>query len=143
MSLERLLITCFVLALLSPLPAVAGADKSSVLFIAVDDLNDLYPTLVDLCQVSGPGTLCGESLVPLLRSPANSTDRAVVTLFDRDNVSLRTEQWRFIRYADGAEELYDLIQDPQEWHNLAVSADHAKIRTLLRDRLNRLYRVKQ
>jgi len=134
---------CFVLAQLNPSQAVDAPDKPSVLFIAVDDLNDLYPTLVDLCQVSGPGTLCGESLVPLLRSPASSTDRGVVTLFDLDNVSLRTEQWRLIRYADGSEELYDLIQDPHERHNLAVSADHAKTRTMLRDRLNRLYRVNQ
>ncbi|NQV35084.1 MAG: sulfatase-like hydrolase/transferase, partial [Phycisphaeraceae bacterium] len=40
MSLKRLLITCFVLALLNPLQAADSAEKPSVLFIAVDDLND-------------------------------------------------------------------------------------------------------
>jgi len=101
-------------------------------------LIDLYPTLVDLCGVPGPGLLSGQSLGPLLREPSRHTGRAVVTMFDPGNVSLRTEQWRFIRYGDGSEELYDLQQDPHEWTNLAGSIDHAKTKRLLSDRLNRL-----
>ena len=106
-------------------------------------LIDLYPTLLDLCQVTGPDTLSGESLVPCLRSPGRSTDRAVVTLFDRGNVSLRSGQWRFIRYADGSEELYDLLKDPHEWTNLAGSPGHARIKSRLNERLTRLHRVNQ
>ncbi len=106
-------------------------------------LIDLYPTLLDLCQVSGPDTLFGRSLVPCLREPGRSTGHAVVTLFDRGNVSLRTGQWRFIRYADGSEELYDLLEDPHEWTNLAGSTDHARTKTLLNERLTRLYRVNE
>lgn len=29
------------------------------------------------------------------------------------------ERWRYFRYADGSEELYDHINDPNEWDNLA------------------------
>jgi hypothetical protein len=41
--------------------------------------------------------------------PAKGTDnpRHVVTTFDPGNVTLRTERWRYIRYSDGSEELYD------------------------------------
>ncbi len=35
------------------------------------------------------------------------------------NWSLRTVNWRNIRYRNGAEELYDHRTDPREWTNLA------------------------
>jgi len=35
------------------------------------------------------------------------------------NHAVRSEQWRYIRYADGGEELYDEAKDPYEWCNLA------------------------
>ena len=34
--------------------------------------------------------------------------------------------WRYIRYADGSEELYDLKADPNEWMNLAKDAKYAE-----------------
>ena len=88
-------------------------------------LIDLYPTLTELCGIKAPGKLDGESLVPLLREPKRSTGRAVVTMFDPGNTSLRTERWRFIRYADGSEELYDHRNDPKEWNNLIGLKKHA------------------
>ena len=37
----------------------------------------------------------------------------------KGNHAVRTEQWRYIHYADGSEELYDHKNDPHEWHNVA------------------------
>jgi arylsulfatase A-like enzyme len=37
----------------------------------------------------------------------------------------RDERWRYIRYADGSEELYDHQNDPHEWTNLAAKPEHA------------------
>ena len=91
-------------------------------------LLDLYPTLVELCGLKGPGKLDGQSLVPLLRQPDRSTGRVVVTTFDRGNISLRGERWRYIRYGSGEEELYDLKADPNEWFNLAGRPEHAATR---------------
>ena len=48
-------------------------------------------------------------------------------MFDKGNVSLRDKQWRYIRYADESEELYDLIADPNEWHNVAGASDHNSV----------------
>ena len=100
-------------------------------------LIDLYPTLVELCDLAGPDTLDGQSLVPLMREPKRRTGRGIVTMFDRGNASLRTDRWRYIRYADGSEELYDHRTDPNEWNNLVESIDHAKTKDRLSKRLDR------
>lgn len=82
-------------------------------------LIDLYPTLIDLCGVAARPGLAGESLGPLLRNPAAASDRHVVTTFDAGNYALSGARWRYLRYADGQEELYDAVNDPHEWTNLA------------------------
>jgi len=97
-------------------------------------LIDLYPTLAELCGVMPPEGLDGRCLVPLLRNPSLSTGRAIITTFDPGNVTLRTDRWRYIRYADGSEELYDHRADPNEWNNLAKDPNHAR-------RINQLRRV--
>ena len=76
-------------------------------------------------------SLCALALLPLLREPANETGRVLPTTFDRGNLSLRTTRWRYLRYANGEEELYDLKADPNEWTNLANDPKYAE----LKDRL--------
>ncbi len=88
-------------------------------------LIDLYPTLVELCHLDPPDALDGQSLVPLLCAPNQPTGRTVVTTFDPGNVTLRTDHWRYIRYADGSDELYDHESDRHEWKNLASDPKHA------------------
>jgi len=102
-------------------------------------LIDLYPTLVDLCGIEGPKRLDGQSLESLLEDPTQDTDRALVTSFDSGNNSLRTKRWRFIRYVDGSEELYDLNQDPNEWNNLTQSDKHKKTKAKLSQQLSMKY----
>jgi hypothetical protein len=77
--------------------------------------------------VQPPDSLDGQSLVPLLKDPQGSTGRVVLTSFDPGNVSLRSLQWRYIRYADETEEFYDLMNDPNEWANLAGKTEHEKL----------------
>ena len=42
---------------------------------------------------------------------------------------MRTEAWRYIRYADGSEELYDEAKDPREWVNLAGKPELASVKS--------------
>lgn len=104
------------------------------------NLIDLYPTLVDFCRVPPPPhKFDGQSLVPNLKNPHQSTGRTSLTVFDKGNSSLRTDRWRYIRYNEGSEELYDLRADPNEWRNLAGKKKHANIRRDLAGKLdNRL-----
>ena len=83
-------------------------------------LLDVYPTLSDLCGLSqAEGPLDGHSLLPLLKDPEAEPERAVVTTHGRNNHAVRSGRFRYIRYADGGEELYDMTKDPHEWTNLA------------------------
>ena len=82
-------------------------------------LLDLYPTLSDLSGLHAPEHLEGMSLKPLLLSPQTQPNRAVVTTYQFNNHSVRSRYWRYTRYADGSEELYDHRKDAAERHNIA------------------------
>ncbi|NIP94692.1 MAG: sulfatase, partial [Akkermansiaceae bacterium] len=95
------------------------------------ELLDLYPTLVDLLDLPENKTLEGHSLVPQLKDAQAPRPWPAITTHNHDNHGIRTEKWRYIRYADGSEELYDMEKDPHEWNNLAASVSHeAKKREL-------------
>ena len=98
-------------------------------------LIDLYPTLVDLAGLPAPSHLDGQSLRPLLEDPTADTQRGAVTTFGRDNYSLRSGPYRYIRYFDGSEELYDRAADSHEWNNLAGDPQRAD---LIRDLAEKL-----
>jgi arylsulfatase A-like enzyme len=89
------------------------------------ELLDIYPTLVELCGLSGRNDLEGHSLVPQLQDPQAERPWPAITSHNQGNHGVRTERWRYIRYADGSEELYDLRNDPREWTNLAGDPEYA------------------
>ena len=89
---------------------------------------DIYPTLIELCGLSEKDGLEGQSLVPLLRNPEAEWERPALTTHGRNNHSLRTERYRYIRYSDGTEELYDHDKDELEWNNLAGNPKYVEIK---------------
>ncbi|MBI4905945.1 MAG: sulfatase [Acidobacteria bacterium] len=91
-------------------------------------LMDIYPTLVELHGLSAKAGLEGTSLVPLLRNPVAAWDRPALTTYGRNNHSVRSERFRYIRYSDGTEELYDHQDDELEWHNLAGNPQYEAVK---------------
>ena len=108
-------------------------------------LIDLFPTLVDLCGLEGSTMksdkghpLDGHSLKRLLQDPElgewDGPNAALTALYkwrmkydpSEESYSLRFKDWRYIRYENGKEELYDTVADPFEWTNLAGQARHSR-----------------
>jgi arylsulfatase A-like enzyme len=85
-------------------------------------LIDVYPSLTDLCGLPTPEHLDGVPLTGLVDAPEADSPALrtpELTVHGRSNYSLRDERWRYTRYFDGSEELYDHQADHYEWENLA------------------------
>jgi arylsulfatase A-like enzyme len=91
------------------------------------ELLDLYPTLIELCGLSPRTDLEGISLMPQLKDATTKRERPAITSHNQGNHGIRSERWRYIRYADGTEELYDVQSDPREWTNLASRQELAPV----------------
>lgn len=92
---------------------------------------DFYPTFVDLAGGHLPEhqTIDGLSLKPVLADPAARLPRNALHWHyphyhhDRPASSIREREWKLIEYLDGTGdlELYHLVEDIGEQHNLAGS----------------------
>ena len=112
--------------------SVPGQKNPGHATAALSEYVDIFPTLTELCGLPPRSGLEGHSLVPQLKNANAPRPWPAITTHNRGNHSVRSEDWRYIRYADGSEELYDHRSDPHEWTNLvheatseAVVRDHA------------------
>jgi arylsulfatase A-like enzyme len=101
------------------------------------DLTSVYATTCQLAGLPVPRHVEGVSLQPLLRNPTSAWSTPAITTHGRGNHAVRLSQWRYIRYADGSEELYDQSRDPYEWKNLASDSQLATIKANLAKHLPR------
>ncbi|WP_297089330.1 sulfatase [uncultured Draconibacterium sp.] len=90
-------------------------------------LLDIYPTLLDLCQLPELPKLEGNSLTPLIENPEMEWDKPVLNTWYYKNHAVRSNNWRYIKYRDGGEELYDHRNDPGEHVNLASNPSYADV----------------
>ena len=90
-------------------------------------LIDLYPTMLQMCGLPAKKSNQGDSLVPLLKNPSANWRFSTLTTYARGNHTLRSERYRYLRFEDGSEELYDHAEDPNEWTNLATRLKYAKL----------------
>ena len=94
-------------------------------------LVDTYPTLCDFAGIPMPEHLDGTSVVPLLKDPSATRDAAFIS-YGPENTALQTERYRYIRYEDGSEELYDHQNDPHEWTNQCSNPEFTALKEKLK-----------
>ncbi|TGV04738.1 sulfatase [Flavivirga rizhaonensis] len=83
---------------------------------------DLYPTLMELCNVNMPHKTDGNSLVKIIKKPKIIQSKNVSYGYYKNGISLRTEQYRMTKYFRKSQptiELFDLLKDPYETTNIA------------------------
>lgn len=91
------------------------------------DLMSIYPTLCELASIPVPSHVEGVSILSLLADPEAPWEPPAITTHGFGNHAVRSERWRYIRYADKSEELYDHEADPYEWTNLASRPEHTEV----------------
>ncbi len=110
---------------------VPGVTKPGSVCERTVDHMALYPTLCDLCGIPIPKHVQGKSIRALLTDPKAEWNKPALTTHLFNNHGVRDERWRYIRYANGDEELYDHDNDPNEWTNLAKKSEFGEIKTKL------------
>ncbi|MBK8042405.1 MAG: sulfatase-like hydrolase/transferase [Haliscomenobacter sp.] len=88
-------------------------------------LMDLFPTILDLLNQPKPDFLEGQSLAGLLKKPTSKRSVPAVVTYPEGSHSVVFQQWNYILYKDGSEELYNHLSDPNEYANLATSPNTA------------------
>jgi arylsulfatase A-like enzyme len=96
---------------------------------------DIYPTLCDLCGIPIPEGLEGISMKPLLKDPDITWKKGAITSAGK-NMSIHTQCWRYSEYEDGGLELYDKMNDPGEFDNLALNPEYSDTINKLSELLN-------
>ncbi len=90
-------------------------------------LLDVYPTVIDALDLDASTDLDGHSLIPLISNPDAQWPHMAITYVGRGTETIRHKRWRYTRYFDGSEELYDHKRDPHEWNNLIDDPEYANI----------------
>ena len=103
-------------------PGVPAGKESAALVY----LHDLKPTIEELAgrpvAPLSPDETASRSLVPWWREPAAAAARSCLLLAFTDTMrAVRTSRWKLIRYPQTDQsQLFDLVADPHERHNLAA-----------------------
>ncbi|MDF9798530.1 arylsulfatase A-like enzyme [Catalinimonas alkaloidigena] len=101
---------------------VPGMEGNAAVNTVVETV-DIYPTLMELSDIEPAYPTDGESLMPLLREPAQGSNELAYSYFRR-GATVRNARYRLTKYFREEEpliELFDHVNDPYESENIAES----------------------
>jgi arylsulfatase A-like enzyme len=99
----------------------AGNTSAGKTCAAPVQLVDIYPTILDMAGIPQNKKNNGHSLLPLIQKPSfKKWPYPALTFYGPKNVSVVKDNHQLIQYEDNSQELYDLVQDPNEWKNLVL-----------------------
>jgi arylsulfatase A-like enzyme len=110
--------------------SVPGNTKNAKCELPVEML-DIYPTLVDLCGLPSYEKNEGRSLSALVDAPSKGAENYAITTYGRNNHAVVSDGFRYIHYENGAEELYNRENDPNEWDNIAEKGESKEVKEKL------------
>jgi len=115
-----------------------GREKSQVkgrTYADAVSLINVYKTIADYTGTEIPTYVDGESLVPIVNDASLKLENPTIIAWGRGNYSVRTKSYRYTRYFDGGEELYNHNNDPNEWTNLANNPNYESLKNDLKGHL--------
>ena len=115
------------------------------------ELLDLYPTLTELAGLPQDPGVQGQSLTALLEDSTTTLSRRDALIQVSKGFGLRSGKWAFMWYPPQKKKnklegfmLYDMEKDPRQHTNLAMKAEHSRVKIQLLERLqNRLAAARQ
>ncbi|MBI4517333.1 MAG: sulfatase [Deltaproteobacteria bacterium] len=113
-----------------------GHVRAAARVAAQVSVTDIAPTIVDLLGFPVPPGLDGVTIAPVLRGEPFSRRAALSEnmLFAEERTGFRTATWKYIRWSDGKEEVYNLADDAAERRDLVgVDAVSGPLRVLYAD----------
>jgi arylsulfatase A-like enzyme len=105
---------------------VPGVTKPGQISRRTVSLQDVYPTIMEMAGIESPDHVDGHSLVPLLEDSDAAWKYPALTAY-QSHITVRTDEYRYIRYTDGSSEFYDRGVDPNEWVNQTDNQEYANI----------------
>jgi choline-sulfatase len=113
-------------------------------------LLDVLPTLVEIARpaqaASWGAPLDGHSLVPALEGKSSREPSEVIGEYLAEGaiapiVMIRRDRYKFIHSSVDPDQLYDLMEDPDECVNLADRREHARLSGAFRDEVARRWNL--
>jgi arylsulfatase A-like enzyme len=114
-------------------PDVAGEETDAMV-----EFLDFYPTLANYCKLDSiPDYLQGKDFSDVLRNPGNSFRDHVNAIIKRGSFlgrTVKTREWRYTEWDDGKKgtELYDQLNDPLEYNNLAGDPAYDSLKAVMK-----------
>lgn len=115
----------------APLLFAAPQLPKGIIIDSPAEMLSIYPTLLELCGLPTYVKNEGKSLLATMKNSKNDTKATAITTYGMNNHSVRTGKYRYIRYEDGSEELYNHATDPNEWTNEAGNKAYKKVKAKL------------
>ena len=103
-------------------PASVGNGQSCAKAVS---LQDLYPTLVELCGLPTNTQVEGKSLKPILDKPQSASWTSPILMKYGDTEYMKTQEYRFVENGSDSE-LYHNASDPYNRTNLYSQNQHAE-----------------
>lgn len=75
---------------------------------------DVFPTILDVAQVSYPPGLAGRSVLPLVRGTTDRLHEQIFFQNDRHQMAITNGRLKLVHYPEDRFELYDMYRDPGE-----------------------------
>lgn len=126
-------------AIKTPMIIYDPVDGGSGICDKAVSLMDIFPTMLELTGTPYPSyETSGYSIAPLVKNPNAAWCGVALTTYGPGHNSIRTDRYRYIKYSNGKEELYDHQTDPNEWTNVASKAAFSSVLSEHRQLLNKM-----